>query len=57
MSVQRDDGGVCFDNNEFFGNEGPSSQASLEDLCRSHLVSSNFSDLSQLVVIFHAGKN
>lgn len=57
MSVQRDDGGVCFDNNEFFGNEGPSSQASLEDLCRSHLVSSNFSDLSQLVAIFHAGKN
>lgn len=34
---KRDDGGVCFDNNEFFGNEGPSSQASLEDLCRSHL--------------------
>lgn len=34
---KRDDGGVCFDNNEFCGNEEPSSQASLEDLCRSHL--------------------
>ncbi|GFZ09057.1 hypothetical protein Acr_20g0008650 [Actinidia rufa] len=32
-----DDNGVGFDTNEMYGPEGPSSQASLEDLCRSHL--------------------
>ncbi|GFZ21781.1 hypothetical protein Acr_29g0009430 [Actinidia rufa] len=32
-----DDNGVSFDTNEMYGPEGPSSQASLEDLCRSHL--------------------
>ncbi|CAL5411615.1 unnamed protein product [Camellia sinensis] len=31
---KHDDGGVCFETNE---HDDPSSQASLEDLCRSHL--------------------
>ncbi|PSR85103.1 Condensin-2 complex subunit like [Actinidia chinensis var. chinensis] len=34
---KRDDNGVGFDTNEMYGPEGPSSQANLEDLCRSHL--------------------
>lgn len=40
-STQHDDGATHFDTNEEFGD--PSSQASLEDLCRSHLV--RYSDI------------
>ncbi|KAK2989317.1 hypothetical protein RJ640_014776, partial [Escallonia rubra] len=34
---KHDDGGPHFDTNETYGNEDQSSQANLEDLCRSHL--------------------
>ncbi|KAF5752186.1 hypothetical protein HS088_TW01G00093 [Tripterygium wilfordii] len=33
----RNDGSACFDTNEAYGDGVPNSQASLEDLCRSHL--------------------
>jgi len=36
--MQHDEGDACFHMNNIDGHEDPSSQASLEDLCRSHLV-------------------
>ncbi|KAI7994422.1 Condensin-2 complex subunit H2 [Camellia lanceoleosa] len=39
---KHDDGGICFETNE---HEDPSSQASLEDLSRSHLVRLDFSNM------------
>ncbi|XP_052208571.1 condensin-2 complex subunit H2 [Diospyros lotus] len=34
---KHDEGDVCFHMNNIYGHDDPSSQASLEDLCRSHL--------------------
>lgn len=44
--TQHDDGAAHFGTNEDFGHEDPNSHASLEDLCRSHLVSTEFVDFA-----------
>lgn len=36
--MQQSDNNVNVDSNEDFGQDGPNSQTSLEDLCRTHLV-------------------
>jgi hypothetical protein len=56
--TQHDDGATCFDTCKDFGHGDQSSQASLEDLCRSHLVSLNFNrfltKFTQSMEIVHA---
>lgn len=46
ISTQHDDVAAHFDTNEAFGHEDPNSHTSLEDLCRSHLVSTEFLDFA-----------
>lgn len=50
ISTQHDDGVAHFDANEDIRQEDPNSHASLEDLCRSHLVSTDFLDFASFTL-------
>lgn len=49
ISTQHDDVAAHCDTNEAFGHEDPNTQASLEDLCRSHLVSIELLDFASKI--------
>lgn len=51
--MQQSDNNVNVDINEDFGQDGPNSQTSLEDLCRSHLVNASLWMHFHLVIAVH----